>query len=56
MFALQVYVCDGSGVKGQAAAADLQLLAQWSGDLIILTDPDAPGRSVGLGGSKKILP
>jgi len=41
-----VYVCEGSGVKGGAAADELRLLSQWPAGLVILTDPDGPGREL----------
>ncbi len=43
----QVYVCDGSSIKSGQAQADLELLASWpEAGLIVLTDPDAPGREL----------
>ncbi|KAL6756953.1 hypothetical protein V8C86DRAFT_2612356 [Haematococcus lacustris] len=39
-----VYVCDGSMIKSQLAVGDLDKLRRWPHGLVVLTDPDQPGR------------
>jgi hypothetical protein len=52
--AVQVYVCDGDAVMGDAgsgagsAPAELAALRLWPGGVTILTDPDAAGRELRL--------